>query len=81
MNENLPFINCNDVELSNVLSVERNLENIQNETMPKNKNKCNVLFAQYMPFFKCSDYWIQREYLSNTEKFLKSFENNTFTTI
>ena len=50
MNENLPFINCNDVELSNVLSVERNLENIQNETMPKNKNKCNVLFAQYMPF-------------------------------
>ena len=50
MNENLPFTNCNDVELSNVLSVERNLENIQNETMPNNKNKSNEIFAQYMPF-------------------------------
>ena len=81
MNENLPFINCNDVELSSVLSVERNLVNTQNKTMAKSKNKGNVILAQYMPFYKCSDYWIQREYLSNTEKFLKSFENNSFTTI
>ena len=81
MNENLPFINCNDVELSSVLSVERNLVSTQNKTMAKSKNKGNVILAQYMPFYKCSDYWIQREYLSNTEKFLKSFENNSFTTI
>ena len=81
MNENLPFTNCNDVELSNVLSVERNQISTQNGTMAKNKNKCNVILAQYMPFYKCSDYWIQREYLSNSEKFLKFFENNTFTTI
>ena len=54
MNENLPFINCNDVELSNVLSVEGNLENIQNETMPKTKikaicylhNTCHFLSVQ-----------------------------------
>ena len=79
MNENLPFINCNDVEFSNLLSVGRDSENTKNETMAKNKNKSKVILAQYMPFYKCSDYWIQREYLSNTEKFLESFENNTFT--
>ena len=81
MNENLPFLNCSDVELSNVFFVEGNIENTQNETMAKNKIKSNVILAQYMPFYKCSDYWIQREYLSNTEKFLKFFENNKFTTI
>ena len=80
MNENIPFSNCNDVELSSVLFVESNLENTQNESMPINKTKNKEILAQYMPFYKCSDYWIQREYLSNTEKFLNSFENNTFTT-
>ena len=79
MNETLPFINCNDVELSNLLSVEGNSENNKNKTMAKNNNKSKEILAQYMPFYKCSDYWIQREYLSNTEKFLESFENNTFT--
>ena len=47
--------------------------------MRENKGKNNEIFSQYMPFYKCSDYWIQREYISNTEKFLKTFENNTFT--
>ena len=47
--------------------------------MKENKDKNNAIFSQYMPFYKCSDYWIQREYISNTEKFLKTFENNTFT--
>ena len=46
----------------------------------KRNTKANAVLAQYMPFYNCSDYWIQREYLSNTEKFLKTFENNTFTT-
>ena len=45
MNETLPFINCNDVELSNLLSVERNLENNKNKTMAKNNNKSKVILA------------------------------------
>ena len=80
MDENLPYSNCNDAELSNILSVERNLDNTQNEITTLNQIKTNVILAQYMPFYNCSDYWIQREYLTNTEKILKSFENNTFTT-
>ena len=79
MNENLPFSSCSDAELSSVLSEERNTKNTQNESMRESKGKNNAIFSQYMPFYKCSDYWIQREYISNTEKFLKTFENNTFT--
>ena len=79
MNENLPFSSCNDIELSDVLFVNK-INSTQNESMTTNKIKDNVILAQYMPFYKCSDYWIQREYLSNTEKFLKAFEDNTFTT-
>ena len=79
MNENLPFSSCSDAQLSGVLSEERNTKNTQNESMRENKGKNNEIFSQYMPFYKCSDYWIQREYISNTEKFLKTFENNTFT--
>ena len=79
MNEKFPFSSCNDAELGRILSVERNLGNTQNGTMAKNKTNNSTILAQYMPFYKCSDYWIQREYLSNTEKFLKTFENNAFT--
>ena len=34
--------------------------------------------AQNLPFYNCSDYTIQVECMSNTENFLRNFENNTF---
>ena len=83
MNDNLPFNNCNDDELTSIVSVESKFSNTQYEnTKMRNKNIIQIRksLAQYLPFYNSSDYVIQTECISSKEQFLKTFENNAFAT-
>ena len=83
MNENLPFNNCNDDELSGILDLGNSILNIQCNTMAiftSNETQLRKSFAQHMPFYNCSDYVLQIESISNKEQFVKTFENNDFAT-
>ena len=67
---NFPFKLCNNDELRGVLSVvSRNRKIVTT----------NESLAQTLPFFVCSDYEMLSQCLTNKDKFLELFENNSFT--
>lgn len=83
MNDILPFNDCSDVDLRGMFHVDSNIVNIQGETATTNKMTKMQIYkslAQHLPFYNCSDYTLQVECMSNKDKFLKTFENNTFAT-
>ena len=74
MYDNLPFKNCNNDELGRVLSVGKNKVKSQHETITR-----NIIIAEQLPFFNCTDYVMLTECHTNKDKFLELFENNAFT--
>ena len=75
MNDNLPFKNCNDKEFKKLFCVKANSLKTSQETMTARK-----ILAQNLPFFNCSDYAMLTACLSNKDKLLEMYENNSFTT-
>ena len=75
MNDNLPFKNCNDKELKKLFCLKANSLKTNQETMTARK-----ILAQNLPFFNCSDYAMLTACLSNKDKLLEMYENNSFTT-
>ena len=70
LKNNFPFKLCNNDELRGVLSVvSRNRKIVTT----------NESLAQTLPFFVCSDYEMLSQCLTNKDKFLELFENNSFT--
>ena len=74
MSENFPFKNCNNDELNNILFANKNVAKTIHESAITRK-----MLAQKLPFYNCSDYAMLTACLSNNEKLLEFFENNSFT--
>ena len=75
MCEDLPFKNCSDDELKTIFFVKSNYVIPHQEIMTTRK-----IFAQNLPFSNCSDYAMLSACLTNKEKLLEIYENNSFTT-
>ena len=74
MCDNLPFKNCNDDELKNIFFVKGDYVKAHQETITSRK-----MLAKNLPFFNCSDYAMLTACLSNKDKLLEIYENNSFT--
>ena len=74
MDDELPFIICNNDEIIDLFSENNNTKKSLNKT-----NMTSVILAQNLPFHKCSDFVMLTECLTNKDRFLEFFENNNFT--
>ena len=74
MSESFPFQSCNEDDLKAVLSVKNRSIKTHQEIMTTRK-----ILAQKLPFSNSSDYAMLTACLSDNDKLLDFFENNTFT--
>ena len=74
MDYDLPFKYCNNDEIFDIFSTENSIKQPVHEI-----RMTSVILAQNLPFYKCSDFAMLTECLTNKERFLDFFENNNFT--
>ena len=74
MSDHLPFKNCTKDEIMKLFCVNSNHMKDNQEAIAERK-----VSAQNLPFFNCSDYAMLTACLSNKDKLLEIYENNSFT--
>ena len=74
MSDHPPFKNCTKDEIMKLFCVKGNHVKVNQEARAERK-----VLSQNLPFFNCSDYAMLTACLSNKDKLLEIYENNSFT--